>query len=227
MILNLSALDFFRQTGPKPINRVWKGINVDFHSKLFWATCYFVSALDYISRIEILCLWFFARHLTIQYYISTDPDFLPGFLTCKPEIIVGTNKSVPIKLKELFYLYKYSIVPSWDKCLKVFLAGLIAFAYHPPISLNHYILWIIWVLHSVFFQPLQTHMGLRDVAATLPPGFRFYPRDEELVCHYLYKRIANEMQPLETMVEIDLHTCEPWQLPGECSIACSLYLLLH
>ncbi|KAJ8639242.1 hypothetical protein MRB53_015936 [Persea americana] len=61
-------------------------------------------------------------------------------------------------------------------------------------------------------------MGLRDVEATLPPGFRFYPRDDELVCHYLYKRIANEMQPLETMVEIDLHICEPWQLPDEAML---------
>ncbi|KAK8573365.1 hypothetical protein V6N13_100167 [Hibiscus sabdariffa] len=57
-------------------------------------------------------------------------------------------------------------------------------------------------------------MGLRDIGATLPPGFRFYPSDEELVCHYLYKKIANEEVLKGTLVEIDLHTCEPWQLPG-------------
>ncbi|KAH7577683.1 hypothetical protein ACOSP7_001327 [Xanthoceras sorbifolium] len=56
-------------------------------------------------------------------------------------------------------------------------------------------------------------MGLRDIGATLPPGFRFYPSDEELVCHYLYKKIANEELLKGTLVEIDLHTCEPWQLP--------------
>ncbi|CAK9309864.1 unnamed protein product [Citrullus colocynthis] len=56
-------------------------------------------------------------------------------------------------------------------------------------------------------------MGLRDIGATLPPGFRFYPSDEELVCHYLYKKIANEETLRDTLVEIDLHTCEPWQLP--------------
>ncbi|KAJ0699061.1 putative transcription factor NAM family [Helianthus annuus] len=58
-------------------------------------------------------------------------------------------------------------------------------------------------------------MGLRDIGASLPPGFRFYPSDEELVCHYLYKKIANEDVLKGTLVEIDLHTCEPWQLPGE------------
>lgn len=56
-------------------------------------------------------------------------------------------------------------------------------------------------------------MGLRDIGASLPPGFRFYPSDEELVCHYLYKKITNEEILKGTLVEIDLHTCEPWQLP--------------
>ncbi|XVE72920.1 hypothetical protein DITRI_Ditri11bG0076600 [Diplodiscus trichospermus] len=56
-------------------------------------------------------------------------------------------------------------------------------------------------------------MGLRDIGATLPPGFKFYPSDEELVCHYLYKKVANEEVLKGTLVEIDLHTCEPWQLP--------------
>ncbi|KAE8692187.1 Protein CUP-SHAPED COTYLEDON 2 [Hibiscus syriacus] len=56
-------------------------------------------------------------------------------------------------------------------------------------------------------------MGLRDIGATLPPGFRFYPSDEELVCHYLYKKIVNEHVLKGTLVDIDLHTCEPWQLP--------------
>ncbi|XP_004493788.1 NAC domain-containing protein 21/22 [Cicer arietinum] len=56
-------------------------------------------------------------------------------------------------------------------------------------------------------------MGLRDIGASLPPGFRFYPSDEELVCHYLYKKISNEEVLKGTLVEIDLHICEPWQLP--------------
>ncbi|XP_042484158.1 protein CUP-SHAPED COTYLEDON 3-like [Macadamia integrifolia] len=56
-------------------------------------------------------------------------------------------------------------------------------------------------------------MSLRDIEATLPAGFRFYPSDQELVCHYLFKKIANERVSKGTMVEVDLHTCEPWQLP--------------
>lgn len=69
-------------------------------------------------------------------------------------------------------------------------------------------------------------MGLRDIGATLPPGFRFYPSDEELVCHYLFKKIANEDVLKGTLVEIDLHTCEPWQLPGKlCTHSYFLYLI--
>ncbi|KAK7336878.1 hypothetical protein VNO77_17429 [Canavalia gladiata] len=60
---------------------------------------------------------------------------------------------------------------------------------------------------------VQSDQFYKDIGASLPPGFRFYPSDEELVCHYLSKKIANEEVLKGTLVEIDLHICEPWQLP--------------
>jgi No apical meristem (NAM) protein len=57
-------------------------------------------------------------------------------------------------------------------------------------------------------------MGLRAIESILPPGFRFCPSDEELVCHYLYKKATNERISQGTLVEVDLHTREPWELPG-------------
>ncbi|KAL2556867.1 NAC domain containing protein 74 [Forsythia ovata] len=54
-------------------------------------------------------------------------------------------------------------------------------------------------------------MNLRD---KLPLGFGFYPTDEELVCHYLHKKITNEEIKEGTLVEIDLNITEPWQLPA-------------
>ncbi|XP_010526501.1 PREDICTED: NAC domain-containing protein 21/22-like [Tarenaya hassleriana] len=63
-------------------------------------------------------------------------------------------------------------------------------------------------------------MGLKDIGAKLPPGFRFHPSDEELVCHYLHNKINHcddgddgHDDDDTDLVEIDLHTCEPWQLP--------------
>ncbi|XP_065021701.1 NAC domain-containing protein 21/22-like [Musa acuminata AAA Group] len=62
-------------------------------------------------------------------------------------------------------------------------------------------------------------MGLRDIESTLPPGFRFYPSDEELVCHYLHKKVSNERTCEGTMVEVDLHTREPWELPDVAKLS--------
>jgi len=51
------------------------------------------------------------------------------------------------------------------------------------------------------------------VEAKLPPGFRFHPRDEELVCDYLMKKASHCDSLL--MIEVDLNKCEPWDIPGE------------
>ncbi|XP_062220667.1 NAC domain-containing protein 100-like [Phragmites australis] len=65
-------------------------------------------------------------------------------------------------------------------------------------------------------------MGLRDIELTLPPGFRFYPSDEELVCHYLHNKVANDQRLAGAgggMVEVDLHTHEPWELPDVAKLS--------
>ncbi|PKA62116.1 NAC domain-containing protein 21/22 [Apostasia shenzhenica] len=53
---------------------------------------------------------------------------------------------------------------------------------------------------------------------SLPPGFRFHPRDEELVCDYLKKRISGldvngASHGFPAMIDVDLNKCEPWDLP--------------
>ncbi|KAG0484521.1 hypothetical protein HPP92_008600 [Vanilla planifolia] len=61
-------------------------------------------------------------------------------------------------------------------------------------------------------------MGLREVESSLPPGFRFYPTDDELVSHYLYNKVANKRASQGTMVEVDLHAREPWELPDAAKL---------
>lgn len=60
---------------------------------------------------------------------------------------------------------------------------------------------------------------LSMVEARLPPGFRFHPRDEELVCDYLAKKIAGDNSGSlfggPTMIDVDLNKVEPWDLPGK------------
>ncbi|GJN30038.1 hypothetical protein PR202_gb18312 [Eleusine coracana subsp. coracana] len=68
-------------------------------------------------------------------------------------------------------------------------------------------------------------MRLMDIESRLPPGFRFHPSDQELVCYYLrdkvmaassssqHHQLIVSSPPLLTMVEVDLHVSEPWDLP--------------
>lgn len=68
--------------------------------------------------------------------------------------------------------------------------------------------------------------------AKLPPGFRFHPRDDELICDYLAKKISHHRdgsgaggggvnimsssffgEPNSPMIDVDLNKCEPWDLP--------------
>ncbi|KAG0497561.1 hypothetical protein HPP92_002252 [Vanilla planifolia] len=56
---------------------------------------------------------------------------------------------------------------------------------------------------------------LSMVEAGMPPGFRFHPRDEELVCDYLQKRVfGGGRHGCSMMVDVDLNKCEPWELPA-------------
>lgn len=53
--------------------------------------------------------------------------------------------------------------------------------------------------------------SLTMVEAKLPPGFRFHPRDDELVCDYLMKKWNGCESGL--LIEVDLNKCEPWDIP--------------
>ncbi|TVU01715.1 hypothetical protein EJB05_08302, partial [Eragrostis curvula] len=65
---------------------------------------------------------------------------------------------------------------------------------------------------------------LRDFESRLPPGFRFHPSDEELVFYYLRGKVhSSELMmmssPAITMVEVDLHVREPWELPEAAKLS--------
>ncbi|KAL4591500.1 hypothetical protein LXL04_004468 [Taraxacum kok-saghyz] len=47
----------------------------------------------------------------------------------------------------------------------------------------------------------------------LPPGFRFYPSDEELIVHYLQNKVNLCSVPASVIGEIELYKFNPWELP--------------
>ncbi|CAM6041147.1 unnamed protein product [Sphagnum compactum] len=49
----------------------------------------------------------------------------------------------------------------------------------------------------------------------LPPGFRFHPTDEELVLHYLWRKVESEVFTIPVIAEVDLYKFDPWELPGK------------
>lgn len=50
--------------------------------------------------------------------------------------------------------------------------------------------------------------------ASLPPGFRFHPTDEELVGYYLKRKTDGLEIELEVIPVVDLYKFDPWELPG-------------
>ncbi|XP_071723629.1 NAC domain-containing protein 72-like [Rutidosis leptorrhynchoides] len=62
-------------------------------------------------------------------------------------------------------------------------------------------------------------MGLAETdpltQLSLPPGFRFYPTDEELLVQYLCRKVAGQQFALQIIGEIDLYKFDPWVLPSK------------
>ncbi|KAK6153429.1 hypothetical protein DH2020_013068 [Rehmannia glutinosa] len=53
----------------------------------------------------------------------------------------------------------------------------------------------------------------RDDEMELPPGFRFHPTDEELITHYLAKKVVDSNFSAIAIGEVDMNKVEPWELP--------------
>ncbi|GMQ05213.1 hypothetical protein CsSME_00050330 [Camellia sinensis var. sinensis] len=49
----------------------------------------------------------------------------------------------------------------------------------------------------------------------LPIDFRFHPTDEELVVHYLNRKIHSFPLPASVILDLDVFQTNPWDLPGD------------
>ncbi|XP_022736817.1 NAC domain-containing protein 100-like [Durio zibethinus] len=61
-------------------------------------------------------------------------------------------------------------------------------------------------------------VGQEDDQMNLPPGFRFHPTDEELISHYLYKKVLDINFSARAIGEVDLNKSEPWDLPWKAKM---------
>ncbi|KAL2511880.1 xylem NAC domain 1 [Abeliophyllum distichum] len=54
-----------------------------------------------------------------------------------------------------------------------------------------------------------------DNNVNLPPGFRFYPTDEELVVHFLHRKASLLPCHPDVIPDLDLYPYDPWDLDGK------------
>ncbi|CAL4956651.1 unnamed protein product [Urochloa decumbens] len=56
---------------------------------------------------------------------------------------------------------------------------------------------------------------MRSSNLELPPGFRCYPNDEEIITSYLTPKVHQRSFTCIPIKEVDLHRTEPWELPDK------------
>lgn len=67
-----------------------------------------------------------------------------------------------------------------------------------------------------------------DNNVNLPPGFRFYPTDEELVVHFLHRKATLLPCHPDIIPDLDLYPHDPWELDGtKFCYLCFVILLLN
>nr|TKW13002.1 hypothetical protein SEVIR_5G071600v2 [Setaria viridis] len=60
-------------------------------------------------------------------------------------------------------------------------------------------------------------MSIKD-GLQLPPGFRFYPSDEEIITFYLKPKVHQSNFSCTAIGEVDLNRIEPWELSGKAKM---------
>ncbi|GFZ03605.1 NAC domain containing protein 80 [Actinidia rufa] len=63
-----------------------------------------------------------------------------------------------------------------------------------------------------------SRIGKEEDQMNLPPGFRFHPTDEELITHYLSKKVVDSNFSARAIGEVDLNMVEPWDLPWKAKM---------
>ncbi|KAM7259304.1 hypothetical protein ACFE04_015045 [Oxalis oulophora] len=58
---------------------------------------------------------------------------------------------------------------------------------------------------------------MKNSHSSLPPGFRFYPTHEELILHYLRKKLSSTPFSASIIADVDIYKFDPWELPARAA----------
>ncbi|KAF9603557.1 hypothetical protein IFM89_037056 [Coptis chinensis] len=64
------------------------------------------------------------------------------------------------------------------------------------------------------------YICIMEAESCVPPGFRFYPTEEELVGYYLKRKVDSKQIELDVITDIDLYRIEPWDIQDRCKLGC-------
>lgn len=65
---------------------------------------------------------------------------------------------------------------------------------------------------------IEKEMQASIAAASIYPGFRFSPTDEELISYYLKKKVEGSEDCVALISEVEINKFEPWDLPAKSVI---------
>ncbi|XP_010271600.1 PREDICTED: NAC domain-containing protein 90-like [Nelumbo nucifera] len=73
-------------------------------------------------------------------------------------------------------------------------------------------------IYYILYRGERGTTGMED----LPPGYRFYPTEEELILFYLNNKLGGSRQDLERVIPVvDIYELDPWQLPKISGALCN------
>ncbi|KAK7412113.1 hypothetical protein VNO78_03560 [Psophocarpus tetragonolobus] len=79
---------------------------------------------------------------------------------------------------------------------------------------SHYLLSFTLNTNTIHLHPLFASIGDTNMNLPLPPGFRFYPTDEELVVHFLHRKASLLPCHPDVIPDLEVYPYDPWELDG-------------
>ncbi|CAO2193136.1 unnamed protein product [Urochloa humidicola] len=73
----------------------------------------------------------------------------------------------------------------------------------------------------------EKSQGMSSHGLELPPGFRFNPRDEEIITFYLKPKVHQKNFTCIAIGEVDINRTEPWELQGKAKMKDELYFFFQ
>ncbi|KAK9290381.1 hypothetical protein L1049_008550 [Liquidambar formosana] len=68
------------------------------------------------------------------------------------------------------------------------------------------------VFREGYRENCKAHVLIPEISIALMPGYKFFPSDEELIVHFLKKKVSDEPVPINRIRNVNLYLFNPQQL---------------